>query len=100
MATIKDVQLPFRIEPAGARMSNGVANRLATGDTPFHGWYRFVLSFPSHLVRQYLAEFGIGTKDLVLDPFCRPGATLVECCKTGIRSVGIEAHPMSHFAAK
>jgi hypothetical protein len=35
---------------------------------------------------------------LVLDPFCGTGTTLVECKKKGTSSVGIEAHPMGHFA--
>lgn len=36
----------------------------------------------------------------VLDPFCGTGTTLVECKKLGISSVGIEAHPMPHFASR
>jgi hypothetical protein len=35
----------------------------------------------------------------VLDPFSGTGTTVVECKKQGIPSVGIEAHPMAHFAA-
>ena len=34
----------------------------------------------------------------MLDPFCGTGTTVVECKKLGIASVGIEAHPMAHFA--
>ena len=79
--------------------SNGVANKLAPADLPAHDWYRFVLSFPPHLVREYLARFGAGEKHLVLDPFCGTGTTLVECKKLGIPSLGLEAHPMAHFAA-
>jgi hypothetical protein len=32
---------------------NGAINALQKEDLPIHGWYRFVLSFPPHLVRQY-----------------------------------------------
>jgi hypothetical protein len=78
---------------------NGTANKLALEDAPAHDWYRFVLSFPPHLVREYLERFKIGTNQTVLDPFCGTGTTLVECKKLGIPSVGIEAHPMAHFAA-
>lgn len=100
MLTINDVQLPFKIGTDAIYMTNGGANRLAAADAPFHSWYRFVLSFPSHLVRHYLEQFGVGGTDVVLDPFCGTGTTLVECSKLGITSVGIESHPMSHFAAK
>jgi hypothetical protein len=34
-------------------------NRLAPSDPPVHGWYRFVLSYPPHVVREYLERFGI-----------------------------------------
>jgi hypothetical protein len=78
---------------------NGAANKLAPEDAPAHHWYRFVLSFPPHLVRDYLERFRIGPNQTVLDPFCGTGTTLVECKKLGVPSIGIEAHPMSHFAA-
>jgi DNA modification methylase len=74
------------------------ANKLDPSDRPAHEWYRFVLSFPPHLVREYVDDFGMSGNSCVLDPFCGTGTTLVECKKLGISSVGIEAHPMSHFA--
>jgi DNA modification methylase len=74
------------------------SNKLEVADRPAHGWYRFVLSYPPHLVRHYLSQFGVQPGDSVLDPFCGTGTTLVECKKLGLNSVGVEAHPMSHFA--
>lgn len=53
-------------------------NKLYSEDTSIHDWYRFVLSFPPHLVRQYLEDFNIKSGDVVLDPFCGTGTTLVE----------------------
>src|SRR5438128_1028784 len=79
---------------------NGNANKLDADDRPVHEWYRFVLSYPPHLVRDYLQRFGVTYKKLVLDPFCGTGTTLVECKKMGIPSVGVEANPMAHFASQ
>ncbi|MCS7289604.1 MAG: site-specific DNA-methyltransferase [Roseiflexus sp.] len=95
-------------EPAAAnarqrtsrRLSNGEMNRLLDQDRPAHDWYRFVLSFPPHLVRDYVERFGIRRQHRVLDPFCGTGTTLVECKKLGIPSVGIEANAFAHFAAQ
>jgi len=75
-------------------------NKLKDADRAFHDWYRFVLSYPPHLVRTYFCRFGLSGDRLVLDPFCGTGTTLVEAKKNGIRSYGIEAHPMACFASK
>jgi len=82
------------------RRPNGEANKLCLEDRPAHDWYRFVLSFPPHLVRDYLDRFGIDRTHTVLDPFCGTGTTLVECRKHGIPSIGTEANPMAHFASR
>ena len=79
--------------------SNGKMNKLHPQDRPAHDWYRFVLSFPPHLVRDYLRRFEIGPDHNVLDPFCGTGTTPVECKKHGVPSVGIEAVPMAFFAS-
>lgn len=75
-------------------------NKLRPEDRAAHDWYRFVLSFPPHLVREYLHRFGMDRSKCVLDPFCGTGTTLVECKKQGVRSVGIEANPMACFASR
>ena len=79
---------------------NKIANKLKDDDSSAHRWYRFVLSFPPHLVRDYLEDFGIKSGEVVLDPFCGTGTTIVECQKMGISSIGIEALPMAHFASQ
>jgi hypothetical protein len=79
--------------------TNGEANKIDPLDLPIHDWYRFVLSFPPHLVRQYIKKFGLSDKSLLLDPFCGTGTTVVECKKNGIPAIGIEALPMLHFAS-
>ena len=74
-------------------------NNVRPQDRPVHEWYRFVLSYPPHLVQDYLDRFGMGPGDTVLDPFAGTGTTLVECKKRGIASVGIESNPMAQFAS-
>ena len=84
----------------GSARSSPDRNRLKPEDRAVHDWYRFVLSFPSHLVRDYLTAFGVDSTQRVLDPFCGTGTTLVECKKLGIPSVGIERNPMAGFASR
>ncbi len=47
-------------------------------DCAAHDWYRFVLSFPPHLVRDYVESFSIGPGQCILDPFCGRGAIRIE----------------------
>ena len=77
---------------------NSKANKLFVGDQPFHDWYRFVLSFPPHLVREYIERFELKSKNTLLDPFCGTGTTLVEAKLHHLRGIGIEANKMAHFA--
>lgn len=74
-------------------------NGLAAIDRPFHDWYRFVLSFPPHLVRDYLRDFAPDRRSIILDPFCGTGTTLVEARCNGIAGVGLETNPFAHFAS-
>ena len=75
------------------------ANKLRPEDRAVHQWYRFVLSFPPHLVQNYLDRLDVHGSDTVLDPFCGAGTTLVECKKLGFSSIGIEPNPMAHLAS-
>ncbi|MFN0159539.1 MAG: DNA methyltransferase [Bacteroidota bacterium] len=81
-------------------INNSILNRVVAADSAGHDWYRFVLSFPPHLVREYADRFGLQKTDWVLDPFCGTGTTIVECKKLGIPSIGVEPHPMCHFAGR
>ncbi len=94
---IPDLVIPVSTKPC---RNDGAQNKILPEDRAAHDWYRFVLSFPPHLVREYLQRFGMNRHKRVLDPFCGTGTTLVECKKLGIPSVGIEATPMAHYASR
>lgn len=75
-------------------------NVIQQEDLAIHGWYRFVLSYPPHLVRRLLDRFNAGKRDLILDPFCGTGTTLVESRLRGIPSVGCDAHPLALLVSR
>lgn len=81
------------------KLKNSEKNKLDYTDRHFHDWYRFVLSYPPHLVQKYIHEFKLTKRDILLDPFCGTGTTLVEAKLQNITSIGIEANPFAHFAS-
>jgi DNA modification methylase len=80
-------------------LTNGRANKLDHQDRAFHDWYRFVLSFPPHLVRDYIQKFDLNQKSVVLDPFCGTGTTLVEAKLARMTAIGLEGNPFPYFAS-
>jgi hypothetical protein len=82
-------------------ISTGInsSNTLAVEDKPIHSWYRFVLSYPPHLVRHYINEFKLEQGQRILDPFCGTGTTVVEAKRQGLAGIGVEANLFPHFAS-
>lgn len=89
----------MQIQPAKDELKNSDKNKLNRADRMFHDWYRFVLSFPPHLIRDYIQDFELTSDDIILDPFCGTGTTIVEAKLNNIPSIGIEANPFAHFAS-
>jgi hypothetical protein len=99
-ASLFETNLPKHPDSVSQRKrSNGAMNKLGQEDRSVHDWYRFVLSFPPHLVSDYIQRFKLNHEHRILDPFCGTGTTLVEAKKQGISSIGIEANPLAHFAS-
>ncbi len=97
---VSSAEADDKLIAAAKAITNSSLNKVRAEDSSIHDWYRFVLSFPPHLVRDYLSKFGLSARQRVLDPFCGTGTTLVECKKLGIQSVGVEANPVAHFASR
>jgi len=96
---LADFNATTTLEKGPGRETDSRINRLNLQDRAFHDWYRFVLSFPPHLVRDYIHDSGLDAGCVVLDPFCGTGTTLVESRLHGMRAIGLEANPIAHFAS-
>ena len=97
-ATIEPIRSPGSVQSSRRHRRSSDLNHIRNQDRSCHDWYRFVLSFPPHLVQKYLTDFAIRSDQCVLDPFCGTGTTVVECKKQGVPSVGVEANQMAWFA--
>ncbi len=86
-----------KVAPVPQRSTSNV---LQEQDLPIHDWYRFVLSYPPHLVRRYSEFFGLTRRSVLFDPFCGTGTTLVEGKKNRITTAGCDAHPFATLASR
>jgi len=86
-------------EPSGPEYV--VKNRLQPEDGAIHGWYRFVLGYPPHLVREYLKTLEADpARDWVFDPFCGTATTPVEARLRGFSTLSTDANPISVLATR
>lgn len=66
---------------------------------PVHRWYVFPHSFTDSLVGQLIDDWSLAPNDLLLDPFCGAGTTLVTAQERGLASAGYDLSPFAVFAS-
>lgn len=89
------------IETSQYKMEHPKQNaRSWSSDYGTHGFHRYVGRFPPHLIRTLINSFGATSEDIVLDPFCGSGTTLVEARMLGVKTKGIEISPLSAMMSR
>ena len=56
MANLKQQTFDFYSDVKNSAITTG-DNSIRPDDKAFHDWYRFVLSYPPHLVRDYIKQY-------------------------------------------
>jgi site-specific DNA-methyltransferase (cytosine-N4-specific) len=64
-----------------------------------HDFFPYPARFPPSIPRYFISNFS-SPKDLILDPFCGSGTTLVEASILERNSVGIDLNPLAVFLSK
>ena len=64
-----------------------------------HGFYKYPARFAPQLARALIERF-TEPGDVVLDPFCGGGTSLVEAAALGRRAVGLDISPLAVFLAR
>jgi site-specific DNA-methyltransferase (cytosine-N4-specific) len=64
-----------------------------------HSFHPYPAKFPPTVVNDLLSEY-TELGDIVIDPFCGSGTTLVECRILGRNAIGIELNPVGALISK
>lgn len=62
-----------------------------------HGLHEYKGKFNPQVAKAILNIFGVDAGDVVLDPFCGSGTTLVECAHLGASGVGFDLNPLAVY---
>lgn len=91
---IRDLESRYKVKNE-IEFFNNLVNFSKNAGIPLHSWFKYREGYSNKLVNELLIRFPIGRNQIVLDPFCGSGTTLVEAGLMGYRSTGIDANPMS-----
>jgi DNA modification methylase len=62
---------------------------------PVYKWYNFKHSFSRNLVLSILSSLNLKEGDIVFDPFCGAGTTLLASREMGLKAIGSDLMPLS-----
>jgi Putative RNA methylase family UPF0020 len=70
-----------------------------SSDLPRHRWYLIKEGFSPKIVDAAIDSIELGSKDLILDPFCGSGTVPLTAALRGIATLGIEVNPFLAFVS-
>ncbi|MFT4803935.1 MAG: DNA modification methylase [Psychroserpens sp.] len=68
-------------------------------NTPIARWFYYKEAYSPIVVEKFLRENKISEGQLIIDPFCGVGTTLLECKKNGVNAVGFDMSPVASFVS-
>lgn len=77
-----------------------LATFIPNKNLPIYNWFYFKEGFSRELVLELLRMFNIQRNQIILDPFCGVGTTLLACQEFGVKSIGFDVHPVSVFTSR
>lgn len=77
-----------------------LATPLPDRHRPVYNWFPMKEAFSRDLVFLIAETWGLGSDDVVLDPFCGTGTTPLACKELGLNCVGYDSHPAALFASR
>jgi len=70
------------------------------GNLPIHSWYPYIAGYSAEFVKLQLNKKRLKEGDMILDPFCGVGTTLVVSKLNNLNSIGIDINPFATFVSE
>jgi len=77
-----------------------IANYTPDLNKPIQRWYRYKEGYSLELNEKIFKEFSVTNGDIICDPFCGGGTTLLCSFLNNVKSIGFEVNPFSALLAK
>ena len=74
-----------------------ILNYSTEKDNPFQRWYRYKEGFSIQFIEKIVEEYGSNNMSVLLDPFAGSGTTILAANRMGLKGIGFEVNPFSHF---
>ena len=98
MVDQKEGSIPFIIEER-YDLSN-LVTFIPNKRVPIHNWFYFKEGFSRDFVLLIFNWLRIKSNDLILDPFCGSGTTLLASKEFGVNAIGVDASPLAVFVTQ
>ena len=66
---------------------------------PIYNWFYYKEGFSRDLVFHLIDKFQLNANNIILDPFCGSGTTLLACKERALRAIGIDASELAVLAS-
>jgi site-specific DNA-methyltransferase (adenine-specific) len=76
---------------------NQLVNFSKNVNVPYHGWFKYREGYSHILIRHLLERYRVPRDEIVVDPFCGSGTTIVEAALQGYSAFGMDVNPLSAF---
>jgi len=68
--------------------------------SPIQRWYRYKEGYSIKLMQQIFNEYKVKKDDIIVDPFCGSGSTIIQAKINDLYGIGFEINPFSAFLSK
>ncbi|MBI4895610.1 MAG: DNA adenine methylase [Candidatus Aenigmarchaeota archaeon] len=93
---MKDFHNLIEYKPELRELATFTPNKISS----IYNWFYYKEGFSKQLVEMILKDFDVQKEQVILDPFCGSGTTLLACKQNNINAIGFDVLPISVFASK